>query len=69
MDSITNLLLALLIGLLAWLGRVFYSKLEELSKNIKEILISDMGHQKDIEQLKADRDEHEKRIGELEKNY
>lgn len=66
MIDITNVLLVILISLLGYIGNKFYNKLEELGTTIQNILLSDMSHTKDIKQLTADRDDHEKRITNLE---
>jgi len=67
MSDITNFLLTTLIGLLAYIGKVFYDKLGELSNKIESILINDMSVTKDVEFLKDSQRDHESRISELEK--
>jgi hypothetical protein len=67
-DSFTNLLLITLITLLGYIGKVFYDKMEDVLKRIEQILLSDVGQKKDIENLKEDLEDHEIRITSLEKS-
>lgn len=67
-DSFTNLLLVVLITLLGFIGKVFYEKVEDIFRKIESILLSNMSHNKDIEQLQEDADDHETRITHLENN-
>lgn len=66
-DTFTNFLLVVLIGLLSFIGKIFYDKLNESMAEIRSILISDMANKKDIQQLQNRVDGHEERIDELEK--
>lgn len=66
-DSFTNFLLVTLIALLAWIAKVFYSKLESFEDKIEAILIGDVSHTKDIEHLKEAKVDHEKRITDIER--
>lgn len=65
--TLTNVLLSILIGLLGFIGAKFYDKIEAIGMSIQRILLSDLEHKKDIEQLQVDREDHEKRIKEIEK--
>lgn len=67
-NGVTNLLLLTLIGLLGFIGRVFYKKMEEFAKEIQNILLSDVEMKKDIERNTEDIKDHEVRITVLEKD-
>lgn len=65
-DNITNLLLTVLIGLMAWMGKSLYAKIEILIAEIRAIMLSDVMNKKDIETLKEKVEDHEHRIHSLE---
>jgi len=67
--TLTNVLLSILIGLLGFIGAKFYDKIKAIGMSIQRILLSDLEHKKDIEQLKVDREDHEKRITEFKKDF
>ena len=67
-NSLSNYLLMILIGLIAYIGKVIYEKIEKLIDEIRQIMISDMANKKDIETLKTISLDHEERISKLE-NY
>jgi len=56
----------ILIGLIAFIGKVIYNKIEKLIDEIRQIMISDMANKKDIESLKLTSANHENRIFKLE---
>jgi cell division protein FtsB len=56
----------ILIGLIAFIGKVIYNKIEKLIDEIRQIMISDMANKKDIEVLKLTSANHENRISKLE---
>ena len=56
----------ILIGLIAYIGKVIYEKIEKLIDEIRQIMISDMANKKDIEALKHITLDHEERISKLE---
>jgi hypothetical protein len=56
----------ILIGLIAFIGKVIYNKIEKLIDEIRQIMISDMANKKDIEALKLTSANHENRIFKLE---
>ena len=58
----------ILIGLIAYIGKVIYETIEKLIDEIRAIMISDMANKKDIETLKSISLDHEHRITKLE-NY
>lgn len=67
-NTLSNYLLMILIGLIAYIGKVIYEKIEKLIDEIRQIMISDMANKKDIETLKNISLDHEDRISKLE-NY
>lgn len=66
--TLSDYLLMILIGLIAYIGKVIYEKIEKLIDEIRTIMISDMANKKDIETLKTITLDHEERITKLE-NY
>jgi len=66
-DSFTNYLLITLIGLVAWLGRAAYEKINEIYKMIQQIFVSHQKYESDIEQLKRNQVDHETRMRDTEK--
>lgn len=66
-NTLSNYLLMILIGLIAYIGKVIYEKIEKLIDEIRQIMISDMANKKDIETLKIVSLDHEERISKLEK--
>ena len=56
----------ILIGLIAYIGKVIYEKIEKLIDEIRQIMISDVANKKDIENLKIITRDHENRISQLE---
>jgi hypothetical protein len=56
----------ILIGLIAYIGKVIYEKIEKLIDEIRQIMISDVANKKDIETLKGITSNHEERISKLE---
>lgn len=65
-NTLSNYLLMILIGLIAYIGKVIYEKIEKLIDEIRQIMISDMANKKDIETLKHITLDHEERISKLE---
>jgi hypothetical protein len=65
-NTLSNYLLMILIGLIAYIGKVIYEKIEKLIDEIRQIMISDMSNKKDIETLKNITSNHEERISKLE---
>jgi len=47
-NSLSNFLLMILIGLIAFIGKVIYNKIDKLIDEIRQIMISDMANKKDI---------------------
>ena len=66
-NTLSNYLLMILIGLIAYIGKIIYEKIEKLIDEIRQIMISDMANKKDIETLKSVSLDHEERISKLEK--
>lgn len=67
-ESFTNALLIALISLIAFIGGVGIRKINELIRDVRALLLSDLNHKKDIISLQEDVDDHEDRISELEKH-
>ena len=65
-NTLSNYLLMILIGLIAYIGKVIYEKIEKLIDEIRQIMISDVANKKDIETLKNITSNHEERIYKLE---
>jgi len=65
-NTLSNYLLMILIGLIAYIGKVIYEKIEKLIDEIRQIMISDVANKKDIENLKIITTDHENRISQLE---
>ena len=65
-NTLSNYLLMILIGLIAYIGKVIYEKIEKLIDEIRQIMISDVANKKDIETLKNITYNHEERISKLE---
>ena len=65
-NTLSNYLLLILIGLIAYIGKVIYEKIEKLIDEIRQIMISDVANKKDIENLKIITTDHENRISQLE---
>ena len=68
MDAFTNLLLVTLIGLVAWIGKGAYDKINTIIELIKGLAINHQKHESEIEQLKRNAEDHEERIRSLETN-
>lgn len=62
-------LLSVLILLVGAIGKIYYTQIENLIKEIKHLNGSDIERKKDIEQLKLDRDDHKVRIVRLESKH
>lgn len=66
-DSFTNALLITLITLIGFIGGVGIRKINELIKDVRALLLSDLSHKNAITNLQDDIDDHESRIKKLEK--
>lgn len=64
--ELTNVLIGMLIAVIGFIGAKMYSKLEAFEKTVQNILMSDISHQKDIDNLKENYKDHETRITKLE---
>lgn len=64
--ALTEFLLSVLILLVSAFCKIFYTQINTLIKEIKELVRSDVEQRKDIEQLKKDSDDHRGRIIKLE---
>ena len=66
MNEITNFLICVLIAIIGWYTNRITVKIDELVKTIQDMLITNMAVEKDIETIKDNVEEHEKRITKLE---
>jgi hypothetical protein len=66
MSEITNFLICILIAIIGWYTNRITVKIDELVKTIQDMLITNMAVEKDIETIKDNVDDHEKRITKLE---
>ena len=55
-------LLTVLIGLVGYIGGKMYDKIDELNKNIMNIMLKDIANEKDIDELKRTVEDHEDRL-------
>jgi hypothetical protein len=65
-ESMTNVLLITLISLIAFMGRLALSKINDLIKDVKSLLMSDMLNKNNISNLQNELANHETRINNLE---
>ena len=56
----------ILIGLIAWIGKEAYKKINKIIDMMNSMLVNHQKHDSDIEQLKKDQTDHEIRIRTLE---
>lgn len=64
--ELTNLLIGVVIGLIAYVSKRMIDKMDQFEKAVQQILISDVAKSKDIESMKSDINDHEIRISKLE---
>lgn len=64
--DLTNLLIAIVIGLIAFVSKLFISRLDKFERIVQSILLSDVSMKKDIEKINEDLKDHETRISKLE---
>lgn len=64
--ALTNVLISVLIGLLGFIGYNFYVKLDKIEKDIQHAALGHVSMSKDIEKMKEELADHEKRIDKLE---
>jgi len=55
-----------IFGLVAFVSKIFISKMDRFDKKIERILMSDVALNKDVENIKEDIKDHEVRITKLE---
>jgi hypothetical protein len=55
-----------IFGLVAFVSKIFLSKMDRFDKKIERILMSDVALNKDVENIKDDIKDHEVRITKLE---
>jgi hypothetical protein len=65
-ESMTNVLLITLISLIAFIGKIALGKINDLIKDVKSLLMSDMLNKNNISNLQNDIENHETRINNLE---
>jgi hypothetical protein len=64
--QLTNILMTAIFGLVAFVSKIFLSKMDRFDKKIERILMSDVALTKDVENIKEDIKDHEVRITKLE---
>ena len=64
--QLTNILMTAIFGLVAFVSKIFLSKMDRFDKKIERILMSDVALNKDVETIKEDIKDHEVRITKLE---
>ena len=67
-DSFTNFLLITLIGLIAWIGKAAYEKINEMFHMIQSMLVSHQKYESELKQMERNQCDHELRIRLLEEN-
>jgi hypothetical protein len=55
-----------IFGLVAFVSKIFLTKMDRFDKKIERILMSDVALNKDVENIKEDIKDHEVRITKLE---
>jgi len=64
--QLTNILMTAIFGLVAFVSKIFLTKMDRFDKKIERILMSDVALTKDVENIKEDIKDHEVRITKLE---
>jgi len=64
--QLTNILMTAIFGLVAFVSKIFLTKMDRFDKKIERILMSDVALNKDVENIKEDIKDHEVRITKLE---
>lgn len=64
--QLTNILMTAIFGLVAFVSKIFLTKMDRFDKKIERILMSDVALNKDVENIKDDIKDHEVRITKLE---
>lgn len=64
--QLTNILMTAIFGLVAFVSKIFLTKMDRFDKKIERILMSDVALNKDVENIKEDIKDHETRITKLE---
>lgn len=64
--QLTNILMTAIFGLVAFVSKIFLTKMDRFDKKIERILMSDVALNKDVENIKEDIKHHEVRITKLE---
>jgi hypothetical protein len=64
--QLTNILMTAIFGLVAFVSKIFLTKMDRFDKKIERILMSDVALNKDVENIKEDIKDHEVRINKLE---
>ena len=68
MTEITNFLIGTLIALIAYIGKTFHVKVEEILEYVKQISIHSQKHDSEILELKETVKDHEQRLRDQERN-
>lgn len=64
--EVTNILIGLLIAIIGYVWQRFEKRMDKFEQTVQNILLSDISHQKDIDNLKENYKDHETRITKLE---
>ena len=64
--NFTNILLITLIGLVGWIGKAFYEKLNDMGRDMRKLIETDIIRMEHVNQLRKDVDGHETRISKIE---
>jgi hypothetical protein len=64
--QLTNVLMTGILAMIGFVSNIFIKKMDRFEKKMEEILMSNVGINKDIEVMKTDIVDHEVRITNLE---
>jgi hypothetical protein len=64
--QLTNVLMTGILAMIGFVSNIFIKKMDRFEKKMEEILMSNVGINKDIEVIKTDIVDHEVRITNLE---
>ncbi len=69
MDAVwlTNVLIGILIMVIGFIGNMIFRKLDKIEKDVQAAAITGVAHGKDIDQIRDDIKDHERRIDALER--
>jgi len=64
--QLTNVLMTGILAMIGFVSNIFIKKMDRFEKKMEQILMSNVGINKDIDSIKSDIDNHETRIIHLE---